>query len=408
MSVDKKIDYVEQDGSLNFVKNSESVTVPKKFKARKEAPAVKLAYITDAEAKMLKKQKPGTPHKGPKGIPSYDSYGSIDSSGRDVGMSGTATSAAETGSRNTKDIRDVQAQMGQTNLPPGVMPKQAQDYRNEFIAAGGGQRVNPSFFDDRNTVSPAELAAAKAYDPKAFRKTRGGGLGSLISGGGIFGNLIRGIGRAFGLGKNYNEPTYDMSQFNEYGLGGSQNPTYYNDLSNELMLSPELDKFDADTFDDQVNLNNVASLIKASEQPKAIAPNFMYMSPQFQEGIDNSMYGGDRMLFGSDKNQVYYDGDVLPDGTVFESEADGITNYDFDQQPNEGILGIDIGEDDIAFKNDLIAEVMQDDINKSKSRTFKAMDYDTYKMLNPNSRITPFEFQQLKEGNIKEPGTYTV
>ena len=32
MTIDKKIDYVEQDGSLNFIKNSESVTVPKKFK----------------------------------------------------------------------------------------------------------------------------------------------------------------------------------------------------------------------------------------------------------------------------------------------------------------------------------------------------------------------------------------
>ena len=378
MSVDKKIDYVEQDGSLNFVKNSESVTVPKKFKARKEAPAVKLAYITDAEAKMLKKQKPGTPHKGPKGIPSYDSYGSIDSSGRDVGMSGVATSAAERGGGSGKDARELAVESQRVrsgpDLPPGVVDKNVQDYRDAFIAAGGGQRVNPSFFDSRYTVSPQEIASAKEYmnrtqfnpqtgrnervNPyakKSFRKTHGGGLGSLISGGGIFGNLIRGIGRAFGLGKNYNEPTYDMSQFNEYGLGGSQTPTYYNDLSNELMLStkaplPTLDLSKLETGD----LNNLASLIKASEEPKAIAPNFMYMSPQFQEGIDNSMYGGDRMLYGSDENQVYYDGDVLPDGTVFESEADGITNYEFDEQPNEGILGIDIGEDDIAFKNNLI------------------------------------------------------
>ena len=378
MSVDKKIDYVEQDGSLNFVKNSESVTVPKKFKARKEAPAVKLAYITDAEAKMLKKQKPGTPHKGPKGIPSYDSYGSIDSSGRDVGMSGVATSAAERGGGSGKDARELAVESQRVrsgpDLPPGVVDKNVQDYRDAFIAAGGGQRVNPSFFDSRYTVSPQEIASAKQYmnrtqfnpltgrnervNPyakKSFRKTHGGGLGSLISGGGIFGNLIRGIGRAFGLGKNYNEPTYDMSQFNEYGLGGSQTPTYYNDLSNELMLStkaplPTLDLSKLETGD----LNNLASLIKASEEPKAVAPNFMYMSPQFQEGIDNSMYGGDRMLYGSDENQVYYDGDVLPDGTVFESEADGITNYEFDEQPNEGILGIDIGEDDIAFKNNLI------------------------------------------------------
>ena len=53
----KKAGFVEQDGSLNFIKNSESVTVPKEFKARKNAPATKLAYITAEEAKMLKKIK---------------------------------------------------------------------------------------------------------------------------------------------------------------------------------------------------------------------------------------------------------------------------------------------------------------------------------------------------------------
>ena len=44
------------------------------------------------------------------------------------------------------------------------------------------------------------------------------------------------------------------------------NPDYYNDLDNELMLSPKLDRFDSDTFDDQVTLNDVASLIEASKK----------------------------------------------------------------------------------------------------------------------------------------------
>ena len=74
MSVDKKIDYVEQDGYNNYIKNSDSVTVPRKFKSRKNATPTKLAYITDAEAKQLKKQNKGTPHKGPSGIPSSVSY----------------------------------------------------------------------------------------------------------------------------------------------------------------------------------------------------------------------------------------------------------------------------------------------------------------------------------------------
>ena len=236
MSIDKKIDYVEQDGSLNFIKNSDSVTVPKKFKARKNAPATKLAYITDAEAKMLKKKKPGTPHKGPKGIPSYDSYGSYDSpdSNVDTGMSGVATSAAESGGGSGADRKELDAYIdygSDTKLPPGVtreLPQDIKDYRNAFIAAGGGQRVNPGFFDSRNTVSPAELAAARAFNPRAFRQNRGGIMG-LIGSGGILGNMIRGIGQRFGLGKKFDEPTYDMR-----GLF-SVNPEYYNDFGNEYL-----------------------------------------------------------------------------------------------------------------------------------------------------------------------------
>ena len=156
----KKAGFVEQDGSLNFIKNSESVTVPKEFKARKNAPATKLAYITAEEAKMLKKIKKGTPHKGPKDIPSYDSF---DAQGNFT--SGAAMSAAETGSKNQRDRAEVRASNigGPKGLAPGVTSKQAQDLRSAFIAAGGGQRVNPGFFDSRNVISPEELARARAF-----------------------------------------------------------------------------------------------------------------------------------------------------------------------------------------------------------------------------------------------------
>jgi len=245
MSVDKKIDYVEQDGSLNFITNSESVTVPKRFKARKDAPATKLAYITDAEAKMLKKMKKGTPHKGPKGIPSYDSFGSIDASGKDTGMAGGDVSRAEAG-----DFGPI----GGGNLPPGVKSKPTkteQELRSSFIAAGGGQRVNPGFFDSRNRVSPAELAAAKAFNPTAFSATRGGGIMNFFTSGGLLGNLVRGLGQKFGFGKRYNEPTYDMSRFNntrlyEGILGASTNPNnldIYNEFvdeeDNEIITLPD-------------------------------------------------------------------------------------------------------------------------------------------------------------------------
>jgi len=235
MSIDKKINYVEQDGSLNFIKNSKSVTVPKRFKARKNAPATKLAYITDAEAKMLKKMKKGTPHKGPKGIPSYDSFGSIDASGKDTGMAGGDVSRAESG-----DFGPIGGGGG-PQLPPGVKrkpTKEEQDLRSAFIAAGGGQRVNPGFFDSRDRISPAELRAAKQFAPKAFKKARGtGGILGFLGSGGILGNLIRGIGQRFGLGKKFNEPTYDMSKFSGLGLFEPSINPVLDDGSNDDLLS---------------------------------------------------------------------------------------------------------------------------------------------------------------------------
>ena len=182
MSIDKKISYVEQDGVNNYIKNSKSVTVPKEFKARKNAPAVKLAYITDAEAKMLKKMKKGTPHKGPKGIPSYDSF---DAQGNFT--SGAAMSAMESGSTNARDRAEVQASNygAPSGAGPGVKTQAEQDLRSSIIAAGAGQRVNPGFFDSRNVVSPSELAAARAFNPTAFKANRRGGIMDLFTGGGF-------------------------------------------------------------------------------------------------------------------------------------------------------------------------------------------------------------------------------
>ena len=156
MAVDKSIDYVVQDGYNNYTKNSDSVTVPRKFKARKNAPATKLAYITADEAKMLKKKKPGTPHKGPKGIPSYDS---ADAQGNFT--SGVAMSAAETGDRSATGRADIRSEFGSKGLAPGVTPNEARDLRSAAIAAGAGQRVNPGFFDSKTNLTRDEMRMAR-------------------------------------------------------------------------------------------------------------------------------------------------------------------------------------------------------------------------------------------------------
>jgi hypothetical protein len=135
MAVDKKISYINQDGYKNYIKNSDSITIPKKFKARKKAASTHLAYITKAEAAQLKKQNKGTPHKGPKGIPSYDDY---DAS---AGRYGRATSGqtmsgiesgnkGETGAGGRADTRAL-----------GYNPQEVADIRGGAQAAARmGQR----------------------------------------------------------------------------------------------------------------------------------------------------------------------------------------------------------------------------------------------------------------------------
>lgn len=315
MSIDKKIDYVAQDGVKNYIKNSPSVRVPKKFKARKDAPAVKLAYITDAEAKMLKKKKKGTPHKGPKGIPSYDSF---DADGNFT--SGAAMSAAESG-KNTSDTLDA-----------GMTGKDVQDIRSSVIAAGAGQRVNPGFFDSRNTVSKEELARARAFNPRAFRANRGGGIGSFFSGGGFFGNLIRGLGQKLGFGKTYNQPTYDMSQFNNLGLMG-QVPEDFEDekISLTSFIKPE------DTIG-RVNLNDL-------------------------DGLSNLDFLGRKNL------------------NDFEGINTRVNLNDY-TGINNGIMQV--------------AEITQKDIDMMKTPVGQMMDYDTFKTISGNDSLTPEEFLQLR------------
>ena len=247
---------VEQDGVMNYIKDSESVTVPREFKAKENAPPTKLAYITANEAKMLKKEKPGTPHKGPKGIPSYDSF---DAEGGFT--SGAAMSAAETGDKSATGRADVRSEFGPKGLAPGVTPNEVRDLRSAAILAGAGRRVNPGFFDSRNVISPAELAAARAFAKdrnnrfaRAALRNREGGILGLITSGGLLGNLIRGLGQKFGLGKRFNQPTYDMSKFNELGLFG-QVPEDFEDekISLTSFIKPE------DTIG-RVDLNDLEGL----------------------------------------------------------------------------------------------------------------------------------------------------
>ena len=233
MSIDKKINYDVQGGVKNYLGKQKEVKAPLKWQSSPDHPTTELAYITEAEKNLLVKQDlhgslKGGVNRGPSGIMSLNGWGSADE-GQNV--SGATASAAESGT-NTSDT-----------LAAGMSNQDVKDFQSAAINAGAGQTVNPGFFDDRYTISPEEVAAAKAYREqdtiqgtvaqKAFNKTHGGGLGSFISGGGIMGGLIRKVGQAFGLGKKYNEPTYDMSKYSGLGV--------YNDTTTTPMHDYDFD-----------------------------------------------------------------------------------------------------------------------------------------------------------------------
>jgi len=232
---------VVQGGVDNYLGKQPQVVAPRKWQSGPDKPPTELAYITEAEKKLLLKEdihgslKKG-PNVGPSGIMSLDSFGDADGSG----MAGGDVSRAERG-----DFGPIGGGGGGgPKLPPGVTrktkpTKTEQELRSAFIAAGGGQRVNPGFFDSRNRVSPQELALARQFTRRgdatgdlarlAMKRTRGGGIMNFITGGGFLGNLVRGLGQRFGLGKRFDQPTYDMRQFS--GI----NSTFQNDLGNPLL-----------------------------------------------------------------------------------------------------------------------------------------------------------------------------
>ena len=209
-----KKNFEMQGGVRNYLGKQKEVKAPLKWQSSPNHPTTELAYITKKEKDLLVKSdlhgslKNGV-NKGPSGIMSLNGFGSNDP-GQNVG--GGDISSAETGGGRS-----------------GMSQSDANDFRAAAINAGAGQRVNPGFFDSRTNLTKAELDLAKAYrnDPanifanQAYKNTGQTGLRGFISGGGILGALVRGLGQKFGLGKKAGEATYDMSEFSDYGIGGT-------------------------------------------------------------------------------------------------------------------------------------------------------------------------------------------
>ena len=104
-----------QSGVKNY-EPSQMVSVPKEFRARKNSPNTHLAYITDDEAGILKALKPDTPHKGPRGIPNYDSFDAAGGySNPDTGYSASSGGAGGGWQDSSRQDKEINKRWEQSN-----------------------------------------------------------------------------------------------------------------------------------------------------------------------------------------------------------------------------------------------------------------------------------------------------
>ena len=137
--------YAVQGGVRNYVADEGIATVPRRWKSRPGQPETQLAYITDEEAALLKKENihkkdnpedMGTVNVGPDGVPSYDDSGWGYSESSDVQIS-------------DDDIPFVPLppQLGgpQNVLSAVEAQAQAEAIRQQNLEAAKATRDNPKF-----------------------------------------------------------------------------------------------------------------------------------------------------------------------------------------------------------------------------------------------------------------------
>ena len=388
----KNIKPANQGGGPNYLGKQETVTVPKKWLSDPDHVVAELAYITPREQKILLDANlygslKGKPNRGPGGIMSlqgdlggYDASPGGPNSGGD---GGNRVGQTDQNKQRVQDILTGKVTTGQTVAPSdrvkaGAVP---EFVGNNYVGSAYKSYGQPSFFGDLfsggasgyrstygtqpgifgsllgrgNSISTVGTPGMPGFgyvssDPRVGQTKPGfggrflGGLASLLTGVPLVGSVI---GSAIDYGK---------------GLFGPKDYVGYDDMSqyNKLQL---IDGQVIDPTGLELDKGEFGFPIETGTEKTQMVPMKKPIKP-------------------IKTNQTYTLEELIPYEETIPS-ADYIPPY--------------------------MAEVTQKDINASKMRGFNTMDYNTaidLGMISPN--VTEYEFEQLKQGNISEPGTYTI
>ena len=353
MSIDKKIDYVNQDGYKNYIKNSESVTVPKRFKSKKDATPTKLAYITADEAKMLKKMKKNTPHKGPSGIPSYDDY---DASKGDYGSvtSGEQMSGFETGAKGERSRADARSL--------GLSPQDVQDIRGGALRAGAGQRVNPGLFGNPNRPGVnVNRGGFRGLGRNIFSGILGlinPALGFISKGFGFLADKVQGLRGYDEFGNPLSQAEYEKAQ-QQKALQNRLDNLYDRKFSGKNFSQKNIDMLEA--MGVTTSKGNIKSAIDRDLEINPEMPQFAtsYLSSIAQPNVSPMNFQDARRAMtqpftvsGPNRN---FEIDPYQQSYLSPDRNQMITTGMYESPTKTGIETIDVGFENPAFENALMA-----------------------------------------------------
>ena len=391
MSIDKKINYEDQrltekqkktikpanqGGGPNYLGKQETVTVPKKWLSDPDHVVAELAYITPREQKILLNANlygslKGKPNRGPGGIMSLqgDLGGFSSSTG---GKSGDSSGKGGGGSSSYKDTNYYKMMTGTGTT---ATSSTGDTYRSGNIARG----AVPEYAFGPNNQMKYIGSAYKSYGQPGLLDRIGGffsraplGYRSVYNtrpGSGIFGTSFFGqpdVQLVGAPGRQRYEFTDPRTGDVKPGIGGRI-------LGGILSLV--------------TGVPVVGSMIgNAIDKYK---PKSMYddMSQYNRLGL----FGADPVLTDNYSNMKISD-------TSFSPTNQPLFDVNEVQQMIENARSLP--------GNNLRTEVTKMDLQKFKQPMTQTMDYDTYMSINPGSTLTPYEFEQLKQGNITQPGTY--
>jgi len=376
MTIDKKIKYEMQGGVRNYLGKQPEVQAPRKWQSSPDKPATELAYITKAEKDLILKANihgglEKGPNMGPSGIMSLDSFGDAGGKGkaggdvsdtagskdRGTGDYGVTDKAAQEAYNKNRAIRDFNRQqvenIGKTNRFGFLSPK------NIFTGLLG--LINPALGFLSKGLANIDLQGLRGYNPDGtpmsqddYEKAR---KDRQLT------NRLDNLYDRKLSGKNFSQKNIDMLE--SMGVTTSKG-NIKSAIDRDIAMNPEMPQF-------------ATSYIQSLAQPdlnrfsNTVAP----MGVNVPKGILNTM--------AIDRFEPSYDTLGIPDFSDINMAAGMQINPKNFTSSNLGLPS-----------NNLVAEITQKDIDRFKQPMTQMMDYDTYKSINPDSTVTPDEFNQLK------------